>query len=374
MKFTVKKTASSSLARLGELDTPRGLIQTPVFMPVATQGAVKSLSSEELQSLGSEIILGNTYHLHLRPGEELIASQGGLHSWMNWSGPILTDSGGYQAYSLGATRAKTAKTTNDGVRFYSHIDGSKHEFTAESVLDIQAKLGSDIAMVLDDCPPIEATEKRVKSAIIRTREWAEQSVAYWQSKRMGEQGRAIFGIVQGGLFEQLRHESLKDIQSLPFDGIAVGGVAIASEGKEKINKAVEYVAKDLDLKRPHYLMGVGYPEDIIRMVHNGIDMFDCVLPTRLARHGAFWTLDYEKRNLRNAGFAQSTEPLDPKCSCPVCQKYTASYLRHLVITNEMLGLRALTIHNLHIYFELMRNIRQAIQDDTFTKQFAKYLA
>jgi queuine tRNA-ribosyltransferase len=373
MKFTLGHKDSRTRARVGKLETPHGVIQTPVFMPVATAGAIKTLAPWEVQELGAEIILGNTYHLHLRPGEELIAERGGYSRWTQWNGPVLTDSGGYQAYSLGATRAKSAKTTNDGVRFYSHIDGSKHEFTPEGVLDIQHKLGSDIVMPLDDCPPIEATHKRVESAVIRTREWAERTVDYWESQKYGANGAGLFGIVQGGLFEDLRHQSLDDIQRLPFDGIAVGGVAIASEGKEKINKAVEYVAGDLDPNRPHYLMGVGYPDDIIRMVSQGFDMFDCVLPTRLARHGVFWTTQLGQHNIMSAKYRTDAAPLDPDCHCRICQTFTREYLRHLYATGETLAGRALTYHNLSVTLRLMERIRSHIADDSFDQEFAAIL-
>lgn len=374
MKFKVKQTLPGTLARTGELVTPHGKIQTPAFMSVATAGAVKTLAPWEVKELGAEVVLGNTYHLHLRPGEELIAESGGYSQWMKWGGPILTDSGGYQAYSLGATRTRAAKTTNDGVRFYSHYDGTRHEFTPESVLDIQAKLGSDIAMVLDDCPPIEASEKRVQSAVIRTREWAKRSIDYWQTQKMGEQGRALFGIIQGGLFEDLRRESLQDIQALPFDGIAVGGVAIASEGKEKINKAVEYVAADLDPERPHYLMGVGYPDDIIRMVGKGFDMFDCVLPTRLARHGVFWTNDLRQLNIMNSTFRKDDQPLDPNCKCRICQTFSREYLRHLYSIGETLSGRVLSYHNLWVTMRLMERLRAAIGNGTFSEEFRSILA
>lgn len=373
MKFKVTAQDSHYRARVGVLETPHGLIQTPAFMPVATAGAVKTLAPWEVRELGADIILGNTYHLHLRPGEELIAERGGYGQWIKWNGPVLTDSGGYQAYSLGATRAKSAKTTNDGVRFYSHIDGSRHEFTPENVLDIQHKLGSDIVMPLDDCPPIEASEKRVQSAVIRTREWAKRTVDHWQERKYGNNGAGLFGIVQGGLFEDLRQESLRDIQDLPFDGIAVGGVAIASEGKEKINKAVEYVAADLDPSRPHYLMGVGYLDDIIRMVGQGFDMFDCVLPTRLARHGVFWTTELKQHNLMLAQFKTDDQPLDPNCPCRICQTFTREYLRHLYLTGETLAGRALSYHNLSVTIRLMERLRCTIADGTFSREFEAFL-
>ncbi len=374
MEFKLELTDSRTRARIGQIVTPHGTIHTPAFMPVATSGAVKTLAPWEVHELGAEIILGNTYHLHLRPGADLIAKRGGYGEWTKWHGPVLTDSGGYQAYSLGATRAKSAKTTNDGVRFYSHIDGSKHEFTPENVLDIQHQLGSNIVMPLDDCPPIEATKKRVESAVIRTREWAKRSINHWQDKGYGQSGNALFGIVQGGIFEDLRHQSLADIQNLPFDGIAVGGVAIASEGKEKINNAVEYVAADLDPSRPHYLMGVGYLDDIIRMVAQGFDMFDCVLPTRLARHGVFWTTKLEQHNLMLAKFRTDTLPLDPDCSCRVCQTFTREYLRHLYATGETLAGRALSYHNLSVTIRLMERIRSVIGTGKFQEEFKEILS
>ncbi|MEK7202561.1 MAG: tRNA guanosine(34) transglycosylase Tgt [Patescibacteria group bacterium] len=390
MKFTLLKQNNGTLARLGKLETPHGEVQTPVFMPVATAGAVKTLSPEEVKILGAEIILGNTYHLHLRPGEELIAAEGGLQKWMNWPGPILTDSGGYQAFSLGATRSKSAKTTDEGVRFFSHLDGKKLFFTPESVIDIQLKLGSDIVMVLDDCAPYPATEKRLYAAVKRTGEWAKRSSDHWQKEGIAlrpfdpvhgrpeefegrrARGKGLFGIIQGGLNEDLRKKSLKDIQTLPFDGIAIGGVSVG-EDKQNMLSAVDFIAPDLDPDRPHYLMGVGEPVDLIRMIHRGIDMFDCVLPTRLARHGAFWTADYRRENIRRAKYAQQTGPLDENCGCPTCQVYSASYLRHLIMINETLGMRLLSIHNLWIIFDLMRQIRQSIADDSFTKRFKDYL-
>lgn len=371
MNFLARHTAKNSQARAGLLTTPHGEVQTPVFMPVATSGAVKTLSPEEVKSLGAEIILGNTYHLHIRPGEELIAARGGLQKWMNWPGPVLTDSGGYQAFSLGATRSRQAKTTDEGVRFFSHLDGRKLFFTPESVIDIQLKIGSDILMILDDCAPYPATEKRLRASVKRTGEWARRSMEHWKVLKVGEKG--LFGIIQGGLDEELRQQSLSDIQGLPFDGIAIGGVSVG-EGKENMLSAVDYIANDLDPTRPHYLMGVGEPVDLIRMVHRGIDMFDCVLPTRLARHGAFWTTNFKRENIRRASFTSQSKALDPKCSCPTCQTYSASYLRHLVMINESFGLRLLSIHNLSIIFNLMREIRSSIENDDFVNKFGPHLS
>lgn len=389
MKFNVEKTLENSLARTGEMETPHGKIKTPVFMPVGTYGAVRSVMPDELIELGSEMILGNTYHLHLRPGEDLIASHGGLQKWSNWNMPILTDSGGYQAYSLGSTNLKNAtpqqapggperslgaKTTDEGVTFASHLDGKKLQFTPENVLDIQSKLGSDISMVLDDCPPIEVNRERVAAAVERSTNWAKKSIEYWQKKKYGSHGNALFGIIQGGLHKDLREKSTKEIQDLPFDGIAIGGVAIESEGKDLMNKAVDYVALLLDKKRPHYLMGVGEPVDLIRMVHKGIDMFDCVIPTRYARHGSFWlSKDFSRQNIETAKYKDDNKPLDPDCRCKMCQKFSRSYIRHLYQVNEINAVRVMSYHNLHILLNLMREIRLSIEDKTFTQKYKKYI-
>ena len=374
MKFIVEKTLTDSLARTGEIKTPHGKIKTPVFMPVGTYGAVRSVMPDELVELGAEIILGNTYHLHLRPGEGLIAKHDGLGRWSNWNKPILTDSGGYQAYSLGSTKLKTAKTTDTGVSFSSHIDGKKLEFTPESVIEIQSKLGSDIVMVLDDCPPIGASKARVSQAVDRSTLWAKKSIEYWQKNNLGKQGNALFGIIQGGLYKDLRERSAKEIQELPFDGIAVGGVAIESEGKDLMNKAVDYVAPLLDKARPHYLMGVGEPVDLIRMVHKGMDMFDCVIPTRYARHGSFWlSRDFARYNIEAAKFRDDGQPLDPDCRCQMCKLYSRSYIRHLYQVNEINAVRIMSYHNLHILFELMRQSRISIQEGSFTTRYKKHL-
>lgn len=342
-------------------------------MPIATAGAVKTLAPWELRDLGAKIILGNSYHLHLRPGEDLIANQGGLASWSSWNGPTLTDSGGYQAYSLSCSTKALAKISDEGVRFRSHLDGRMLFFGSELVLRIQAKLNSDIAMVLDDCPPIEATLSRVETAVKRTTVWAKQSVKYWRDQGMGERGRGLFGIIQGGLLADLRRRSLEEIQALPFDGLAIGGVAIASEGKEKINRAVDLIADNLDPDRPHYLMGVGEPADLIRMIGRGMDMFDCVLPTRLARHGAFWNLDWQRLNLRRREFQNDPQPLDQRCSCRVCQTFSRAYLRHLYMSGETLAGRAVSYHNLAIIFCLIKEIRDSITAQTFRERFRSFL-
>lgn len=371
MIFEVSRTSSRSLARIGVLQSDHGEVATPVFMPLATSGAVKTLSGWEVEELGAQIVLGNTYHLHLRPGEKLIARQGGLHRWMSWNGAILTDSGGFQAFSLGESRAKKAKTDEDGVTFYSHLDGRQLRFTSESVLDIQLSLGSDIVMVLDDCPPYPASRKRLDMALSRTAHWAEQSISYWRRKR--RKGKAIFGIVQGGVIAQLRRRSLQQIQQLPFDGLAIGGVSVG-EGKAKMEESVEAIASELDPNRPHYLMGVGEPVDLIRMVARGIDMFDCVLPTRLARHGSFWDWDFVRHNLSQARFKADKRPLDERCRCRYCQRYSRSYLAHLLSSGEVLGIRALSYHNLFVYLELMKKIRLCIAEGSFERTFHRHLS
>jgi queuine tRNA-ribosyltransferase len=374
MHFKVHKSQEGSLARTGTLTTPHGEINTPVFMPVGTQGIVKTLAPWEVEEIGAEIILANTYHLHLRPGEKLIKKLGGLHQWSKWPGPILTDSGGYQAYSLGETRGQTAKTTDEGVKFSSHLDGTQLFFTPENVLDIQADIDSDIAMVLDDCPPIEATKERVAAAVERTGEWAKKSITHWQEKGMGQKGRAIFGIIQGGLHQNLRLKSMEQIQSLPFDGVAVGGVAIESEGKDLMNQAVDTVAAHLDNTRPHYLMGVGEPVDLIRMIHRGMDMFDCVIPTRYARHGSFWVKqDFKRLSITNAEYTEDDQPLDPDCSCKICQTFSRSYLRHLYMSNETFALRALSYHNLYLLTNLIKDIRESIDKGEFVKKYQSFL-
>jgi len=373
MLFEVEKNRSGTRARIGNLVTPHGKVKTPVFMPVGTQGAVKTLAPWELDEIGFEIILANTYHLHLRPGENLIAEMGGLQHWTTWSKPMLTDSGGYQAFSLGVTKGRLSKITDQFVKFSSHLDGNKVTFTPEGVLDIQYKLGSDIVMVLDDCAPYPANRKRLETSVVRTGEWAKKSYDYWLKKEMGQGGRALFGIVQGGMEKDLRQESLRQIQAIPFDGIAIGGVSVG-EGKAKMLEAVNYIAEDLDPARPHYLMGVGEPGDLIRMIDRGIDMFDCVLATRLARHGAFWVQEGFKRlNIKSATFAQDEQALDPSCQCRMCRTFSRSYIRHLFMSNESLAWRILSYHNLYLLHNLIREIRVEIEQGTFTKKYREYL-
>lgn len=378
-KFKVLKQSGKTLARRAQIETSHGKIQTPVFMPCATVGAVKGVSAEELQDLNFEIILGNTYHLYLRPGEKKIKKFGGLQKFINWDKPILTDSGGYQVFSLGKNfrnyadeirEASLVNVNQDGAWFRSHLDGSKHFFSSEKVIDIQKDLGSDIMMVLDECTEFPATKQRAKFSMEMTHSWAKRSIDYW--KRFGpstgsldsardKSGQALFGIVQGSIYKDLREESVRFISSLGFDGIAVGGVSVG-EGKRNMYKVIKWVSQLLPKDKPHYLMGVGEPEDILEAVKWGFDMFDCVLPTRLGRHGTVWvTTNWEKFpkiDLRKAIYRDDKKPIMKNCRCPACRAgYSRAYISHLIRSGEMLGMRLTSLHNLWILSELMKKIR-----------------
>ncbi|MGB9588739.1 MAG: tRNA guanosine(34) transglycosylase Tgt, partial [Armatimonadota bacterium] len=333
-QFEITGRSSETSARLGRLYTAHGTIETPVFMPVGTQATVKAMSQEELRELGFSIILGNTYHLYLRPGHELIKRAGGLHKFMNWHGAILTDSGGFQVFSLGELR----RVGEEGVIFKSYIDGSEHEFTPERVMEIQGAIGADIAMAFDECPPYEATYDYVKAATQRTHDWA------LRCKQSASASQMVFGIAQGGVFRDLREWSADYISSLDFPGNAIGGVSVG-EPKPQMHDVVEWTAPRLPEHKPRYLMGVGTPLDIIDFVMQGIDMFDCVLPTRLGRNGSMYTT-YGRINIKNARFTEDFTPLDPECDCWVCQNYTRAYIRHLYKAEEILAARLATYHNL----------------------------
>ena len=367
MNFKITKQSKTTLARTGKFVTPHSTVETPVFMPVGTNGSVKGISPDEIQKMGYQIILGNTYHLYLRPTSELIKTMGGIQKFINWPGSILTDSGGYQVFSLGQnydnhgknTEASLTTVVKRGVWFRSHLDSSKHLFTPEKVIDIQRNLGSDIMMVLDECTEFPATHERAEKSMQTTHRWAKEASDYWQSIKKPDQ--ALFGIVQGSTFEDLREESAKFISSLNFDGIAVGGVSVG-EGKEHMYQVMKWVGPLLPKDKPHYLMGIGEPEDIIEAVKWGFDMFDCVLPTRLGRHGAVWVTEdwqkFPKIDLRKTKFKEDKTVLMKGCECPACSGgYTKSYLSHLIRSGEMLGMRLLSLHNLWILAELMRKIR-----------------
>ena len=353
MKFNVSST--SGYARRGELDFPRGKVQTPAFMPVGTNGTVKALEVENLQETGSEIILGNTYHLMLRPGDELIKNFGGLHKFSNWDKPILTDSGGFQVWSLG----DLAKITEEGVSFQSPYDGKKCFMSPEDSMQIQANLGSDIVMVFDECTPYPAEHEQAKISMELSLRWAQRSRDAHKSES------ALFGIVQGGMHEDLRTLSLQGLEEIGFDGIAVGGLSVG-EPKEDKTRILQHLAPHLPASKPHYLMGVGKPEDIVEAVFYGIDMFDCVLPTRNARNGQLIT-SYGVLNIRNAPSKLSDEPIDPNCGCKVCKNYSQAYLNHLDKTNEMLGSILNSFHNIFYYQSLMNQIRLSIETDSFAK-------
>jgi queuine tRNA-ribosyltransferase len=353
INFEVVVGSRCSHARVGYLHTLHGVIETPAFMPIGTQATVKTLSQEELEQLGYRLILANTYHLYLRPGAERIARLGGLHRFMSWRGAILTDSGGYQIFSLAPLR----QIDEEGVIFRSHIDGSLHRLTPERAVEVQLLLGSDIMMALDECPPYPADYDAVAQATERTYRWAVRCKQAWQ--QAGEGTAALFGIIQGGVHETLRQQSIEQLTALDLPGYAIGGVSVG-EPLELMRAVVEYTAPRLPADRPRYLMGVGTPEDIRHAVACGVDLFDCVLPTRLGRHGAVFT-SQGRLNLRNARFAECREPIDPECDCAVCQRYSLAYIHHLFRAGEMLGYRLASYHNLAFYARWMQTLRESIR-------------
>lgn len=360
--YELIKTCKQSGARLGVLHTPHGDIETPIFMPVGTQATVKSMTPEELKEIGSQIILSNTYHLYLRPGHELVKKAGGLHEFMHWDKPILTDSGGFQVFSLGPLR----KISEEGVEFRSHLDGSKHFLTPEKAMEIQNALGSDIMMAFDECAPYPASREYVKNSLERTTRWLERC----KEAHKNPEKQALFGIIQGGMYKDLREQSAKEITAIDLPGYAIGGLSVG-EPKPMMYDILEHTTPFMPVDKPRYLMGVGSPDDLIEGVIRGVDMFDCVLPTRIARNGTAMT-SQGKVVVRNATYAEDFTPLDPECDCYTCRNYTKAYIRHLIKTNEMLGARLITTHNLHFLLKLMENIRQAIREDRlldFRKEF-----
>jgi queuine tRNA-ribosyltransferase len=354
--FEVAK-ADPSGARRGRLTTPHGTVETPFFMPVGTQASVKALTQEALEELGAEIILANTYHLYLRPGHELVRRLGGLHQFMSWPRAILTDSGGYQVFSLSELR----KMTDEGVRFRSHLDGSEHLLTPEKAAEIQLALGSDIAMVLDECIETPAPREKAEAALKRTTEWAKRARAYFfeQAAHNGDLPQWQFGIVHGATFADLRRESARQLLDLDFPGYAVGGLAVGEPHETTCEMTAEVTAL-LPKDRLRYLMGVGRPEQIADYVALGIDMMDCVLPTRAARHACLYTSE-GRVLIKNARYAQDQRPIDPKCSCSVCRRYSRAYLRHLFAAGELTAAILATQHNVHFYLDIMRQIREAIE-------------
>jgi queuine tRNA-ribosyltransferase len=365
--FQFGVTAVDGAARRGRVVTPHGVVETPAFMPVGTQGAVKATRHADLEALGAEIILGNTYHLYLRPGDALIARRGGLHRFIGWERPILTDSGGFQVFSLAERRT----IREEGAEFQSHLDGSRHLLTPESATDIQARLGSDVAMVFDECLAYPSTYEAAAESMARSARWAERCRRRMEQLRDGagaeigatNPGQAQFGIVQGGVFQPLRDESVDRTVSLGFEGYAIGGLSVG-EPIPLMYDVVGATASRLPADQPRYLMGVGTPADIVEGVARGIDMFDCVMPTRNARNGQLFTSE-GKINIRNARYAEDDRPLDPACSCYTCRRHSRAYLRHLHMAGEMTAAALNTLHNLSFYLDTMRRIRDAIAFRTF---------
>ena len=360
-------------ARCGQITTPRGIINTPAFMPVGTNATVKAMSSDEMKQLGAEVILSNTYHLYLRPGHEIIREVGGLHSFMKWDGPILTDSGGFQVFSLAPLR----KIRGDGVEFRSHIDGSLHFLTPELAMEIQRALGADIAMVFDECTPYPASREYALNSLKLTTEWARRCKEYRgkRSEVRGQgsgknithesrlQAQSIFGIVQGGVYKDLRKQSAGELLEIDFDGYALGGLSVG-EPKELMYEMVHFTTPLLPRERPRYLMGIGDLMDVLQAVSAGIDMFDCVMPTRNARNGTLFTCQ-GRISIKREEFKKDADPLDPDCYCYTCRNFSKAYLRHMFMSREILSMRLNTIHNLHFYLEFFRKMREAIKNNAF---------
>lgn len=362
-EFQVKSTPlTGSYARLGVFNTPHGEIQTPIFMPVGTKATVKTFTPEELVSVGAEIILGNTYHLFLRPGDQFLAERGDLHRWMHWDKPILTDSGGFQVFSL----KKICKIDEDGVEFQSIHDGSRHYFSPERVMEIEANIGADIIMAFDECAPGKADHSYAKAAMERTHRWLGRCVK--SQKRPTDQ--ALFPIIQGVTYDDLRIESTKFISQFDLHGIAIGGLAVG-EPKDTTYRVLDTIAPHLPVNKPHYLMGLGSPEDLWEGIDRGVDMFDCVLPTRIGRHGGVFS-PHGRIDVRRTIYRTSDQPIDKDCTCYTCKNYTLSYLRHLIVENEILGSRLCSMHNMHFLFNQIRAIRSSISDGTFLQKKAEF--
>ena len=367
--FEITGTAPEG-ARAGRVTTAHGAFSTPAFMPVGTAGAVKALTTEHLEQLGAEVVLANTYHLSLRPGTDRLVKLGGLHRLMDWKRPLLTDSGGYQVLSLAGRR----KIEPDGVEFASHLDGSRHKFTPARVLEIQRAIGSDLMMPLDICPSFEDPPEAVARATELTHRWAEEALHVWRAQPESVHGwpQTLFGIVQGGYTEEGRRQSAKFIGSLGFPGWAIGGL-VTSEPRESTWKLLEAVTGTLPESGPRYLMGVGTPADIVRAVARGVDMFDCVLPTRNARNGTVFT-SRGILQIKAARHAEDSQPMDPDCGCPVCARYSRAYIRHLLASNEITGLILTTMHSVYFYLNLMARIRKAISDHNYPQWAERFLA
>ena len=353
IKYELIKTCKQTGARLGRVTTPHGSFETPIFMPVGTLATVKTMSPEDLHDMNAKIILSNTYHLWLRPGEEIIREAGGLHKFMNWDGAILTDSGGFQVFSLSDMR----EIEEEGVHFRNHLSGEKLFLTPEKAMHIQNALGSDIMMAFDECPPYPASYEYMKNSVERTSRWAERCLQAHERKDV----QGLFGIVQGGEYEDLRKQSAADLTSLDFPGYAVGGLSVG-EPKEVMNRVLDFTTPHLPTNKPRYLMGVGSPDSLIDGAIRGIDMFDCVLPTRIARNGTCMTSE-GRLVIRNAKYARDFRPIDEHCDCYACKNYSRAYIRHLMKCNETFGFRLTTYHNLYFLLKLMEQVREAIKED-----------
>ncbi|MGA9522694.1 MAG: tRNA guanosine(34) transglycosylase Tgt [Myxococcaceae bacterium] len=359
VRFELLHVDAQTGARRGRLHTPHGTIETPVFMPVGTAGSVKSLAQADLEELGARIILGNTYHLMLRPGEELVGAMGGLHQFISWNRAMLTDSGGFQVFSLSEKR----KITEEGARFQSHLDGRYHMLTPERSIEIQETLGADIIMAFDECPPALSDRAYFEASLARTTRWLHRCVTAWSRERS-----SLFGIVQGGLSDELRKRHAEEICAVDLPGYALGGYSVG-EVPEAMHAGVAYSAPLLPKDKPRYLMGVGTPLDLVTCVASGVDMFDCVLPTRCARNGLLFTSE-GKVVIKNAAYARDPRPLDPACACYTCRTYSRAYLRHLFVAKEITAMRLNTLHNVHYFLTLMSRAREAIEQD----RYASYLA
>jgi queuine tRNA-ribosyltransferase len=358
MQLKIIKTNGN--ARKCEMQTPRGAIHTPAFMPVATIGTVKAVTTDELKNMGAEIILCNTYHLYLRPGADTVASLGGIHRFINWDGPVLTDSGGFQVYSLSALR----KIQETGVHFRSHIDGSMHFIGPKEAMDIQSLLGSDIAMTFDECTPYPATYDYALSSLDLTTKWA------WKCKEFQKEGQSLFGISQGSVFKDLRAKSIEQLLKIGFDGYAVGGLSVG-EPKEEMHEMIYFTAPLLPVDKPRYLMGIGDLKDVLAAVEAGFDIFDCVMPTRNARNGTLFT-SRGRVSIKRTEYKSDSTPLDPDCSCYTCRNYSKGYLRHIFLAREILSMRLNTIHNLYFYFNFFRNMRKSITENSFSEFKAQW--
>lgn len=361
--FSFRLHGADDAARAGVFSTPHGDVPTPMFMPVGTVGTVKGLSMEEVGELGATMVLGNTYHLYLRPGHELVRRLGGLHAFMRWDGPILTDSGGYQVFSLADIR----QVRDEGVVFKSHIDGSSHTFTPESVMDIQRTLGADVIMAFDECPPGGSDHAHAREANRRTLAWLHRCTARFRElDATGEYpAQALFPIVQGNVYDDLRREHARQLREAgDWEGMAIGGLSVG-EAKPDMWRTLEVLDGELPRDRPRYLMGVGYPDDLLESIARGCDLFDCVAPTRNARHGTAWTTEDGQVNVKAARFREDTRPLDPHCDCITCKRYTRAYLRHLVVAAELLAFRLISIHNLRFLVRLAEEARRRVLDGTF---------